>query len=71
MTTPKRGVQVKIIPGVTRQDGNGKWKTEPVRVVRARKPRSGGVTLAVFTNMDGDGHQAALAYIEEKGHKLA
>ena len=65
-----RGVQVKIIPGTTRQDENGKWKTEPVRVVRARKPRSGGVTLGVFTNIDGDGHQAAIRYIKEKGHTL-
>lgn len=71
MTTPTRGVQVKIIPGTTRQDERGRWKTAPVTVVRARRPRSGGVTLGVFSNADGDGHQLALRYIEEKGHKLA
>ena len=70
MTTPKRGAQVKIIPGVTRQDEKGRWKTEPVRVVRARKPRHGGSTLGVFSNQDGDGHQAAWKYINEKGHTL-
>jgi len=71
MTTPKRGVKVKIIPGTTRKDDRGRWKTEPVRVVRAHKPRSGGPTLGVFTNADGNGHQLALRYIEEKGHSLA
>jgi hypothetical protein len=72
MTTPKRGVKVKIIPGTTRQDDQGRWKTEPARVVRVNKPRNGGgITLGVFSNSDGDGHQAALRYIEEKGHSLA
>lgn len=43
----------------------------PVKVVRKRKPRHGGLTLAVLTNLDGRGVERAWKYINEKGHTLA
>jgi len=42
----------------------------PVKVVRKNKPRSGGATVAEFSNREGLGLRAAEDYIQQHGLNL-
>jgi hypothetical protein len=69
MSAPRKGLQVLVVIPTTRKVGNH-WVTGPVKLIRRHKPRTGGMTVGVFTNLDGEGVQRAQEFAAERGYEI-